>query len=160
MMPAMREEISDITICPMSETDLAAVLAIESASFPRPWTRDNFLDELHSPHSFPLVALDSSNNLIGYICPMLVVDEGHILDVAVRDDYRGKGVGRLLVERVLVDCCSAGAEFVSLEVRTSNCAAIALYARMGFVETGRRKRYYENGEDALMMEYIFTVSEV
>ena len=160
MMRKMTQEIAQIAICSMTEADLDEVLAIESDSFPRPWTRDNFLDELKSPHSFPLVAFDSDNGLMGYICPMLVIDEGHILDIAVRKDCRGYGVGRLLVERVLADCQADGAEFVSLEVRFSNLPAIALYLGMGFIETGRRKGYYENGEDAIMMEYIFTGKEV
>lgn len=92
---------------------------------------------------------------MGYICPMLVLDEGHILDVAVHSNYRGKGIGRMLVERVLHDCSERGAEFVSLEVRQSNESAIGLYRQLGFLETGRRKAYYENGEDALLMEYIY-----
>jgi ribosomal-protein-alanine N-acetyltransferase len=86
---------------------------------------------------------------------MLLLDEGHILDVAVDPSCRGKGVGRLLVQRVLDDCRVGGASFVSLEVRVSNGAAIALYQGMGFTEVGRRKRYYRDGEDALMMEYLY-----
>jgi [ribosomal protein S18]-alanine N-acetyltransferase len=145
----------DIVICPMTESDLEDVLAIESDSFPLPWSKTHFLDELNAPHSFPLVALDRDGAVIGYVCPMLLLDEGHILDVAVRKDYRGHGIGRLLVAHVLGEGRERGAAFVSLEVRPSNSAAIALYAGMGFVETGRRKRYYENGEDAILMEYIF-----
>ena len=60
----------------------------------------------------------------------------------------------------LIDCLEKGAEFVALEVRHSNLSAIKLYRQLGFVETGRRKRYYENGEDALLMEYIFKSGEV
>ncbi|SRR6266571_573225 len=145
----------NLTICPMTEADLEAVLAIETVSYPLPWSRTHFLDELGSPHAFPLVALDQDGKLAGYICPMLVIDEGHILNVAVDPALRGKGIGRLLVEKVLAECRDRGAEFVSLEVRPSNLDAIALYKGMGFVECGRRKRYYENGEDALLMEYIF-----
>lgn len=151
----MDNRLEEITICPMSESDLDGVLAIEINAFPRPWTRTHFLAELEAPHSFPLVALDAENNVMGYICPMLVLDEGHILDVAVHSNYRGKGVGRMLVERVLHDCSERGAEFVSLEVRQSNESAIGLYRQLGFLETGRRKAYYENGEDALLMEYIY-----
>ena len=144
-----------ITVCPMTESDLDQVLAIESASFPHPWSKTHFLDELNSPYAFPLVALNQEGAVIGYICPMLLLDEGHILDVAVRTDQRGRGLGKLLVERVLDECRDRGAAFVSLEVRPSNTAAISLYRLLGFVETGRRKRYYEDGEDALLMEYIY-----
>ena len=146
---------TEIVICPMSEADLDRVLAIEQRSFPSPWTRRHFLDELSSPHSFPLSAFDPSGQLVGYICPMQVLDEGHILDVAVDPAFRGQGLGRLLVEQVLTDCRQAGASFVSLEVRPSNRAAIALYLAMGFTECGRRKRYYQDGEDAVLMEYLF-----
>lgn len=159
LFPQMDTRLQEITICPMTEKDLDGVLAIENSSFPRPWTRDHFLAELESSHSFPLVAFDSQNTLVGYICPMLVLDEGHILDVAVHDAFRGKGIGEMLVEQVIKDCHDQGAAFVSLEVRESNAAAINLYRKLGFAETGRRKAYYESGEDALLMEYIFSAEE-
>lgn len=149
----MMDKPSDITICPMNEADLDEILIIETASFPNPWTRTHFLDELNSPHAFPLVAFGPEGRLIGYICPMFLLDEGHIMDVAVHHDFRGHGVGRMLVERVLEECRERGADFVSLEVRPSNQSAIALYRKLGFVEIGRRKRYYQDGEDAILMEY-------
>lgn len=138
------------------ETDLDQVLSIEQRSFPHPWLRQHFMDELNSPYAFPLSAFDRSGMLIGYICPMLLLDEGHIMNVAVDPDQRGSGVGRLLVQQVLDDCRAEAASFVSLEVRESNLTAISLYRKMGFAQVGKRKRYYENGEDALMMEYLFT----
>jgi len=152
----MSEITIEITICPMTAEDLDQVLAIEQKSFPHPWLRQHFMDELNSPHAFPLSAFDSAGRLLGYICPMQLLDEGHILDVAVDPDIRGAGVGRLLVQKVIDECRSNNGSFVSLEVRESNLSAIGLYRKMGFVEVGRRKRYYENGEDALMMEYVFS----
>jgi ribosomal-protein-alanine N-acetyltransferase len=151
----MSDGLHDITICPMQEQDLPEVLAIEDVSYPRPWSRTHFLDELASPHAFPLAAFDQDGRLIGYICPMLLLDEGHIYNVAVHPDCRGRRIGELLVQRVLGDCRLGGAEIVTLEVRTSNAAARSLYRRIGFSETGLRKRYYENGEDAILMEYRF-----
>jgi [ribosomal protein S18]-alanine N-acetyltransferase len=151
----MSEISLEITICPMTESDLEQILSIESRSFPHPWLRQHFIDELNSPFAFPLSAFNHSGLLVGYICPMLLLDEGHIMNVAVDPDLRGCGVGRMLVQRVLDDCSDAGASFVSLEVRESNLSAISLYRKMGFVEVGKRKRYYENGEDALMMEHVF-----
>jgi len=152
IMPALSTEI---IICPMTTDDLDQVLEIERKSFPQPWLRQHFIDELNAQYAFPLSAFDATGRLIGYICPMQLLDEGHILDVAVDPEVRGAGVGRLLVQKVLEECCCNGASFVSLEVRESNLAAISLYSKMGFAEVGRRKRYYENGEDALMMEYVF-----
>jgi len=149
----MAENPIEIFICPMTAEDLDQVLAIEAKSYPLPWLRQHFIDELNSAYAFPLAAFDPKGRLVGYICPMQLLDEGHILNVAVDPELRGSGVGRLLVQQVLDDCRAADASFVSLEVRVSNHAAISLYQSMGFVETGRRKRYYENGEDALMMEY-------
>lgn len=146
----------EIVICPMAESDLDEVLAIENRSYPKPWIREHFLAELTSPHAFPLAAFTADGRLTGYICPLLVLDEGHIMNVAVHPDFRGRGVGRMLVERVMGDCRDAGAAYVSLEVRVSNAPAIALYRGLGFRETGTRRRYYENGEDALLMEYIYT----
>ena len=155
MLLKMYEMSTAIIVCPMSDSDLEEVLAIETDSFPHPWSTTHFHDELASPYSFPLVALDQNGSIVGYICPMLLLDEGHILDVAVHRDFRGHGIGKLLVTRVLSDCREKGAAFVSLEVRPSNVEALTLYKSLGFTETGRRKRYYENGEDAILMEYIY-----
>jgi ribosomal-protein-alanine N-acetyltransferase len=153
--PYMSALMTEIIICPMKEEDLEQVLKIEKNSFPHPWLRQHFIDELNSPYAFPYSAFDASGRLVGYICPMQLLDEGHILDVAVDPSLRGAGVGRLLVQQVLKDCRLGGASFVSLEVRASNFSAISLYKKMGFADVGRRTRYYENGEDALMMEYVF-----
>jgi ribosomal-protein-alanine N-acetyltransferase len=144
--------LGDITICPMTEEDLGQVLAIETASYPRPWAREHFLDELHSPFAFPMVAVDGDGSVCGYICPTLLFDEAEIRNVAVSPDHRGNGIGRMLVEYVLSECRSRNACSVALEVRVSNLAARALYGVLGFRETGRRPKYYENGEDAILME--------
>jgi len=154
-MITMKRTFDTLAIWPMQEADIEQIIQIESASFPRPWTRDHFFQELRSPHAFPLVALVPDHLVAGYICPMQLLDEGHILDVAVHPDFRGMGIGRLLVEKVLDECQKRGAEFVSLEVRPSNTSAISLYERLGFAVTGLRKRYYENNEDAVLMEYRF-----
>jgi ribosomal-protein-alanine N-acetyltransferase len=158
-VPLFRREVENITIIPMVEEDLESVLDIERVSFAAPWCRDHFIAELESSYSFPMVATDFEGNVCGYICPMLVIDEGHILNVAVHPIFRGKGIGRILVRKVIDECRERGAEYISLEVRTSNSIAISLYRHIGFVITGRRRKYYENGEDAFIMEYIFSNKE-
>ena len=139
----------------MREGDLEAVLEIESASFSRPWTRRHFLDEIDSPYGFPTVAIGPDGVVAGYLCLKQVLDEAEILDVAVKDSMRGMGVGRTLVQGALAASRYRKAEVVSLEVRVGNDDAIALYERIGFREIGRRKRYYDNGDDAILMEYTF-----
>lgn len=136
----------------MLDSDLEAVLEIESASFSRPWTRHHFQDELASPFGFPTVAVAPDATLAGYLCLKQVLDEAEILDVAVSPAVRGRGVGRLLVEHAFERARGKGASLILLEVRASNVEAIALYERTGFTETGRRKKYYDNGEDAILME--------
>lgn len=135
----------------MTEADLDQVLATEAASFPLPWNRDHFLHEIRSPMSFPFVAEDGEGYIAGFICPMQVLDEGQILDVAVTPACRCKGIGRMLVERALQTFKQQEASFVCLEVRPTNTAALHLYTECGFVAEGRRKAYYENGEDAITM---------
>jgi ribosomal-protein-alanine N-acetyltransferase len=93
--------------------------------------------------------------IAGYICFTLLFDEAEILDVAVMPSQRGHGVGARLVAWTLEFCRHKGASFVALEVRRSNGSAIRLYQRLGFVQTGERRRYYENGEDALLMRHTF-----
>ena len=156
----MKNSFTEITIRTMTEADLEEVLAIENDSFPLPWNRDHFLDELKSGHAFPLVALDQEEKIIGYICSRLLFGEGHIFNVAVRRVFRRSGVARLLVDKVVNDCREGGGAVIFLEVRHSNKAAIALYRQLGFVETGRRRSYYENVDDAILMEFKFSDNEV
>ena len=137
----------------MRPEDLDSVLEIEGASFSRPWTRRHFLDEIDSSFGHPTVAVGARGEVAGYLCLKLVLDEAEILDVAVNPALRGRGVGRLLVQSALASCRDSGAELVALEVRVGNREAIPLYRSLGFREIGRRKGYYDNGEDAILMEY-------
>jgi len=142
-----------ITLCPVTEDDLEEVLSLERVSFHYPWSGEHIRNEIRSPLSFPLLVRLADGVCAGYICSMLVLDEGQILNVAVHPSYRGQGVGRILVEAALEEFRKKGASFVTLEVRPSNAAAISLYIRCGFITDGRRKAYYENGEDAILMKY-------
>jgi dihydroorotate dehydrogenase electron transfer subunit len=146
----------EIAIREMAERDVDEVLAIEVDSYPLPWNRDHFIDELKSDHSFPLVAIGPDERIIAYICPRFLLDEGHIYNIAVHRSFRKLGVGRLLLDKALGICREKGGATVYLEVRTSNQSAIALYRQIGFVSTGVRSKYYKNGEDAILMEYNFT----
>lgn len=132
--------------------DLKKVLQIESASFSRPWTEQHFQYEIDSPFGHPIVALSDDGTLAGYLCLKLVLDEAEILDVAVAKSRRGMGIGRLLVQWALDFSGERGASLLFLEVRAGNVEAIALYRSFGFREAGRRKNYYDNGEDAILME--------
>lgn len=151
----MNDMRTDFIIRPMAEADIDAVLAIEHESYKHPWNRTHFLDELNSDHSFPLVATDSEERIIGFICPRFLMEEGHIYNVAVGRSFRKRGVGRFLLNEVLANFRERGVATVYLEVRTSNNAAIALYRQLGFDSTGVRRSYYENGEDAILMEFNF-----
>ena len=97
--------------------------------------------------------------MIGYLCLRILFDEAEILDVAVDPVQRRSGAGRLLVGAAFDQCREKGVQSLGLEVRVSNLPAIALYRSFGFTDAGVRRRYYENGEDALLMQYDFTHHE-
>jgi [ribosomal protein S18]-alanine N-acetyltransferase len=138
---------------PMRVEDLPEVMEIERRSFTQPWTPGLFLHELKVPFS-RTVLMRSSNGTrttLGYVCRWLVGDEVHILNLAVHPEHRGRGLGRRLVESVILEAQSAGARVVTLEVRRENSPARTLYRRLGFVEVGLRRNYYGRGEDAIIM---------
>jgi len=136
---------------PMSVTDLQQIIRIEHTSFPTPWTLELFVRELSLKFSHNFV-LDLLGMVIGYINFWLVAGEMHIMSIAVHEDYRNKRVGTMLLDRSLVYARRRGAEYVHLEVRRGNDAAIALYRGMEFEVVGVRRGYYtDTGEDALVM---------
>ncbi|BCB02111.1 ribosomal protein S18-alanine N-acetyltransferase [Bacillus sp. KH172YL63] len=136
----------------MTVDDLDAVMAIENQSFSIPWSRDAFLNEIEQNHLSTYLVAEEDERVVGYCGVWLVVDEGHITNVAVLPDYRGRGVGEALMRKLMDVAGECGARTMTLEVRVTNGAAQHLYRKLGFQDGGIRKRYYsDNQEDALVM---------
>lgn len=134
--------------------DAIEIANVEALCFSTPWSLTAFLEELtNNKLALYLIALDEKTGcLMGYAGIWRILDEGHITNVAVHPAYRGRGIGRQLVESLLSQAEAEGAVRQTLEVRASNGPAIRLYISLGFQEAGRRKGYYEdNGEDAIIM---------
>ena len=165
---------------PMRFKDVRKVSAIEHLSFPTPWPASAYRYELrqgHPSYYFVLEAQASQEavrderpsqlgsrlrrllsreentpRLLGYGGFWLVRGEVHISTLAIHPDMRGKGLGELLFATMLREAITRGAEFATLEVRTSNLPAQNLYRKYGFAQVGLRPRYYtDNQEDALLM---------
>lgn len=141
----------DTKIEAMDIDDIDSVLKISELSFPHPWSRRSFEQELENNFATYLVAkLD--NQVIGYGGMWIIIDEGHITNIAVHPDYRNLGVGDKILYEMISKCNEKKVVAMTLEVRVSNSVAQKLYSKYGFVEEGIRKNYYEdNGEDALLM---------
>jgi len=148
-MPPM-PELTRPQIRPMTGEDIDQVLIIEQASFPTPWTREHFVNELEARHSFPYVAV-ADDRIVGYVCLMSLFEEAQILDIAVDPRQRGRRIARMLMEQAISAARRKGAEQLYLEVRASNIAAITVYEQCGFARTGLRQKYYEGSEDAVLM---------
>lgn len=138
-------------ITPVSETDLAAIAALEEACFSHPWSMEMLRGSLLNGRSCFLAAKDGGT-LLGYLGMEYILDEGSITNVAVLPEYRRQGIARALLATLLEEARRLSLATVTLEVRASNEAAIALYEGMGFLPVGRRFRYYNDPtEDALLM---------
>lgn len=135
----------------MEPSDLDAVLAIENASFARPWTPEAFQREFELPQSRRWVAT-RERAVVGCLIWWEAGGEFHVMDLVVAAGSRRQGVAGLLLDRMLEEASAHLATFIGLEVNSENSAARALYASRGFVEKGRRSDYYGPGEDALLLE--------
>lgn len=166
---------------PMTEADISQVADIEAESFPTTWPRTAYRRELGNKLARYLVLIDrahapvvprprvqkslfglrrrvteeepaSSDFIVGYVGIWFMVDEAHIVAIAVREAYRGQGLGELLLSRAMDLAMSNQQEIVTLEVRRSNLVAQALYEKYRFLKVGVRRRYYsDNHEDAIIM---------
>jgi [ribosomal protein S18]-alanine N-acetyltransferase len=146
--------VQDYIIARSTEADLEAVMAIERLSFPTPWQRQAFSDELARPWArLEVLRQVATGGVVGFCNYWLVADELHILNIAVHPDERRRGHAARLLEHILSEANRNKTRVASLEVRLSNHAAQALYRKFGFREVGTRPRYYaDNGEDALLMD--------
>lgn len=147
--------------------DLEAVLRIEAGAYSHPWTRINFIDSISSNYVF-LGLFDSSestqdSSIIGYFVAMKGVDEMHLLNLTVAQSYQRRGFAKYLLNALRDWAVGHELNWIWLEVRASNHAAIALYTSYGYLKSGERKNYYPLGlkgsnqrEDALLMSYHIT----
>lgn len=132
------------------------MVELEKICFSLPWTADMIRSELNNPSCLYLAAVDG-DTLAGYIGVQTVLDEGYINNVAVRPEYRRRGIAAALISLLIDEARAIGLAFMTLEVRESNAPAIALYEKLGFTTVGRRKNYYEKPrEDAILMTIFFT----
>ena len=135
----------------MTPADVMTVVAIDSAAgILLPWSPNAYARELLKQTTFCWVA-EVDGRLAGSLTLWDVVGEGEIANVAVHPDFWRQGVGRALVQTALDKAAELGFPRVMLEVRASNEAAQTLYRSFGFEEDGRRRAYYANGEDAILM---------
>jgi [ribosomal protein S18]-alanine N-acetyltransferase len=141
-----------ITFRLMQPEDIDQVWEIEKISFPSPWSREAFYNELHHNHFANYVVMINGDRVIGYGGVWIIVDEAHITNIAVLPEYRGKGLGEALMKKMMELAKHLGATKMTLEVRVSNHVAQSLYRKLGFQNGGIRKQYYkDNQEDALVM---------
>ena len=135
----------------MEQAHVAAVAALEKICFSDPWSEKSVAEELRNPLSLWLVALEGET-LAGYIGSQSVMGESDMMNVAVDPSFRRQGTGEQLVNALVEELAKAGNHCLSLEVRASNEPAISLYQKLGFVQVGRRPKYYRNPrEDALIL---------
>ena len=148
----MNGKVMPVRIVPMKTEHLDAVAELERSCFTVPWSRNALAEELDNALSAFLVALDENDRVVGYAGLQVVLDEGYITNVAVRPDCRRRGVAGKLLDVFERFAEGNHLAFLSLEVRASNYAAIALYGQHGYRGVGRRRNYYEHPkEDAVIM---------
>lgn len=149
-----------IQIVPMTAGHLDEIAALGRVCFPDPWSRNMLAEELDNALAAFLVALDAKGGIVGYAGLQVVLDEGYILNIAVTPERRRQGIAGKLLQVFLDFAQGNRLSFLTLEVRASNEAAIALYESRGFRETGRRRNYYEHPrEDALIMTREFVYAD-
>jgi ribosomal-protein-alanine N-acetyltransferase len=132
----------------MNETHVAAVADLEKLCFSDPWSLNSITSELTNRLSLWLVAMDG-DCVVGYVGSQTVIDAADMMNIAVSDCHRRRGIARALVEELIR---RLDAYQLTLEVRASNAPAIALYEHLGFRQVGLRKNYYHKPkEDALIL---------
>lgn len=140
---------------PMAREDLDAVLAIEQQSFSMPWTDAMFRSELQNERTSRLLvarAEAADGPIVGYIAYRIVLDEMHVILIAVAPAWRRRGVARQLLCQAMAQARTLGCTRATLEVRVSNTPALQLYYSLRFAPVGTRPKYYlRPTEDALIL---------
>ena len=155
-------EIREAQLAPMTPLHLDAVLLLEGATYPHPWSRGNFSDSLNAGYQAQLLCADP-DVLLGYFVAMKGVDEVHLLNITVAPVHQRQGWSRVMLDALAVWSRGQGAQWLWLEVRVSNTRAKSVYENYGFKRVGLRKSYYPQGgvggaaghrEDAVVMSFL------
>lgn len=142
----------DIIIRRMEEMDLDRILEIEKEAFTTPWPRNSFLLEITKNQLARYIVAEVNDLVVAYGGIWLIVDEGHITNIAVDKNHRGMGIGKAILEGLIYLCTKEGINAMTLEVRKSNIVAQKLYEKYDFIEAGIRPNYYaDDNEDAIIM---------
>lgn len=135
----------------MTRDHVPQIAELERTCFSDPWSENSIASELENPLSLWLVA-EEAGVVLGYVGSQTVMDETDMMNIAVRRDFRRKGIAAGLIAALVVHLKNTGSRCLRLEVRQSNHAAIALYTSLGFSQLGLRKNYYRNPkENALIL---------
>ncbi|MGH8942992.1 MAG: ribosomal protein S18-alanine N-acetyltransferase [Acidimicrobiia bacterium] len=141
-------DLKTMVIRPLTMDDLRAVVSLEAANAPAPWSEGVFRNELAAENRIYLAA--DEEGVAGFAGAMLVADEAHVTNLLVDPAWRRRGIGFELMRSLIEAAVEAGARHLTLEVRSRNEAARALYARLGLAPVGVRQGYYGD-DDALIL---------
>ncbi|MGZ4122851.1 MAG: ribosomal protein S18-alanine N-acetyltransferase [Tumebacillaceae bacterium] len=149
-----------LTFRRMALEDLDRIMEIEHHSFTLPWSREAFVAELTQNHFAKYLVAIHEGVVVGYAGVWVILDEGHVTNIAIHPDARGKKLGEALMRELMATAIANGAERMTLEARVSNIVAIRMYEKLGFASAGIRKGYYtDNNEDAIIMWVEFLLDE-
>ncbi|MGZ4163662.1 MAG: ribosomal protein S18-alanine N-acetyltransferase [Tumebacillaceae bacterium] len=149
-----------LTFRRMMLEDLDRIMEIEHHSFTLPWSREAFVAELTQNHFAKYLVAIHEGVVVGYAGVWVILDEGHVTNIAIHPDARGKKLGEALMRELMATAIANGAERMTLEARVSNFVAIRMYEKLGFASAGIRKGYYtDNNEDAIIMWVEFLLDE-
>lgn len=144
--------MSELVIRQAEHQDLEAIVHLEKTCFSTPWSRESLEHELTKNKMAYYIVAEQEGQVIAYAGLWIIVDEGHITNIAVLPEYRGNHIASLILAFLIATTTAKGVVRFTLEVRSSNEAAKALYRKFEFKEEGLRKGYYEDtGEDAVIM---------
>ena len=139
-----------MTLGVLTNADIPALALLEKECFTDAWGENAWKEEFSRADFFGY-SIREEDTLIGYACGTSLFEESELLRIAVAPDFRKKGYGAVLLEALFQGAKKRGAEKMFLEVRENNAPARGLYEKNGFTQTRVRKRYYENGENAVEM---------
>ena len=149
-----------IDIVDLNNSHIDGLVELENATFHLPWTRADFERETNENQMAVYKVAMDGDKVVGYAGMWHIVNEGHITNVAVAEDYRKQGIGEMLIDSLFSVAYEREMIGLTLEVRISNMAAQRLYTKKGFRPEGFRKKYYQDtGEDAVIMWKYFEFYE-